>query len=87
MQIAADARDVITKHVDTLVGQLARIIADGVEQGAFGATDVPAAARAVFDATVRFHNPANAASWSDPNIDAAYEHVAVLILAGLRTSR
>ena len=29
-----------------------------------------AAARAVFDATARFHNPAHAGGWSDPAIDA-----------------
>ena len=73
----------IAEHVDVLVAQLARIIADGVDQGAFVADDTSAAARAVFDATARFHNPANAASWSDPEIAAACERVVSLVLAGL----
>ena len=74
----------ITAHVETLVSQLARIIADGVEQGGFVADDAGAAARAVFDATARFHNPADAASWSDPEIGAAYEQVRALVEAGLK---
>jgi AcrR family transcriptional regulator len=84
VELAADARDVVGAHVDTLVGQLARIIADGVAQGVFAVDDPQAAARATFDATGRFHNPAHAAEWSDPRIGAAYEAVAALVLRGLR---
>ena len=83
VQIAGESREVITEHVDTLVAQLARIIEDGIGRGAFVATDASAAGRAVFDATARFHNPANAASWSDPGIATAYEQVVSLVLAGL----
>ena len=67
----------------TLVGQIAAIIADGVARGEFELGDPVAAARAVFDATARFHNPAHAAEWSDPGIDAAFERVWSLVLAGL----
>ena len=69
--------------MDGLVAQLARIIADGVMQGVFAATDAQAAGRAVFDATARFHNPANSASWTDPRTAADYERVTSLVLAGL----
>jgi AcrR family transcriptional regulator len=82
-EIAGESRRVITEHVDRLVAQLARIIADGVEKRAFAATDAQAAGRAVFDATARFHNPANSASWTDPRIAADYEQVTSLVLAGL----
>jgi AcrR family transcriptional regulator len=85
VEIAGQSRDVIASHVDSLVAQLARIIADGTEGGDFAQADPLAAARAVFDATGRFHNPANAAQWSDPGIDAAYEAVVALVLAGLRS--
>jgi AcrR family transcriptional regulator len=85
VQIAGESRQVITAHVQTLLSQLARIIADGVEQGAFAVDDPRAAARAVFDATSRFHNPANAPSWSDPEITSAYERVRALVEAGLNT--
>jgi hypothetical protein len=40
-------------------------------------------ARAVFDATTRFHNPAHAAQWREPDIDAAFDRVWVLVLKGL----
>ena len=83
VELAAHAREVVKAHVDTLVGQLARIVADGVAQGKFETAEPRATARAVFDATARFHNPANAAAWSDPEIDAAYEGVRALVLRGL----
>ena len=88
ISLTTDARDVVKAHVDVLVGQLAQIIADGVASGAFEPTDDPAAtARAVFDATSRFHNPAHAMSWSDPDIDVAYRNVRRLVLSGLARSR
>ena len=70
-------------HVAHLTGQLAQIIADGAARGEFAVADVNTAARAVFDATSRFHNPAHAAEWADPAIDAAFEGVWALLLAGL----
>jgi hypothetical protein len=45
--------------------------------------DPVAVARAVFDATARFHNPVHAPEWSDPGIDAAFEGVWSLVLSGL----
>lgn len=85
VQLADAARGVIEEHVSTLVGQLTRIIADGVERGEIAVDDPAAAARAVFDATGRFHNPVHAPEWSDPRIDAAFEDVWSLLLAGLGT--
>jgi AcrR family transcriptional regulator len=75
IELAAKAREVVSTHVDTLVAQLTRIISDGVTRGAFEATNPAAAAR--------FHNPAHAAEWSGPGIDAAYERVRALVLRGL----
>jgi AcrR family transcriptional regulator len=83
IELAANAREVVNTHVETLVAQLARIISDGVTRGEFEATNPPAAARAVFDATSRFHNPAHAAEWSSPGTDAAYEGVRALVLRAL----
>jgi AcrR family transcriptional regulator len=83
IELTADAREVVKAHVERLVDQLARIIADGVARGEFDADDPRAAARAAFDATSTFHNPAHAAEWSDPQIDDAYEGVRSLVLRGL----
>ena len=86
IELAADAREVVKTHVETLVDQLARIVADGVADGAFAADDPRAAARAAFDATTRFHNPAHAAEWSGPQIDTEYDGVRALVLGGLTSS-
>jgi AcrR family transcriptional regulator len=83
IELAADARAVVRAHVDTLVGQLERIIADGVARGELETAGTAGAARAVFDATARFHNPVHAAEWSNPGIDDAYQEVRHLVLAGL----
>lgn len=87
VKLTADAREVVLAHVENLVAQLTRIIARGVERGEFDVPDAVAAARAVFDATSRFHNPAHASEWSDPGIDAAFEGVWFLVLAGLGARR
>jgi AcrR family transcriptional regulator len=81
--LAADAREVVKAHVDTLVDQIARIIADGMMSGAFTVKDAKAAARSAFDATARFHHPAHAGEWPDPGIDAAFEGVWSLLRAAL----
>jgi AcrR family transcriptional regulator len=78
-----DSRVVIMSHVGELARQLGQIIADGVAQGEFSAGDPAVVGKAILDATGRFHNPAHAAEWSDPNIDKAFEAVFQLILGGL----
>jgi hypothetical protein len=88
IELTADARDVVRAHVETLVGQLERIIAEGVADGAFEKAANPVgAARAVFDATARFHNPVHASAWGEPGIDADYEAVRALVLRGLERKR
>jgi AcrR family transcriptional regulator len=81
--IAQEAREVVQAHIDELVGQLAQIIASGVSSREFKVSDQHAAAKAVFNATVRFHHPAHASEWSDPDIDADFAQVWRLVLAGL----
>ncbi|MCZ4121348.1 TetR family transcriptional regulator [Streptomyces sp. H39-S7] len=87
LALAAEASAVVAQHVGDLVGQLTRIIEDGTTRGEFTlpeASDPARAARAVWDATGRFHDPAYAAEWSAPDIDAAFEAVCDLLLNGLR---
>jgi AcrR family transcriptional regulator len=85
-RLAADSREVIEAHVKALTDQLARIIADGNAADELDVSDAETTARALFDATSRFHNPANAAAWSDPGTNEAYEAVRSLVLAGLAKS-
>jgi AcrR family transcriptional regulator len=84
--LVAPSRAVVTAHVDELVAQLATIVADGMASGDFAPGDPQTAARAVFDATARFHNPAHAATWDEPGIDDAFEGVWALVLGGLRAA-
>jgi AcrR family transcriptional regulator len=86
-QLVAESREVVMTHVKTLTGQLAAIIAVGVQRGEFSDVDPAMAGRAVFDATARFHNPVHAAEWSNPGIDAAFEGVWSLVVAALRPGR
>ncbi len=81
--IAQEAREVVQAHVDELVGQLAQIIESGISSREFKVSDPHEAAKAVFNATVRFHHPAHASEWSDPEIDTDFTHVWRLVLAGL----
>lgn len=83
MVLAAEQSAVIDRHVGDLVEQLSWIIREGAGAGDFAAGDAEVAARAVFDASGRFHDPAYAAEWSAPGIDAAFTAVCDLIVRGL----
>ncbi len=74
-------------HVGHLVGQVARIISAGVETQEFVTGDVQQAAQAVWDATDMFHHPAHAQEWGNPHIQAAFDAVVSLVIAGLRYNR
>ena len=82
-ELAGSARDVVRTHIDHLVEQLTQIIRDGVAQGEFATDEPDRSARAVYTATTLFHDPAHAAVWSDPDIEAAFDDVWSLILVGL----
>ncbi|MBW4697082.1 MAG: TetR family transcriptional regulator [Aphanocapsa lilacina HA4352-LM1] len=81
--VAEAARGVVARHVETLLGQLERILADGAASGEFQMTDPPAAARAVWNATVRFHHPHLVTA--NPACEAELQAVLALVTAGLRT--
>ena len=83
-ELAGAARDVVKAHLDHLAEQITQIIRDGVAQGEFAVADPAVAGRAVLNATTRFNDPAHAAEWSDPHIDAEFEGVWSLLLVGLR---
>ncbi|MFD8633329.1 TetR/AcrR family transcriptional regulator [Streptomyces sp. NPDC059533] len=82
--LLAENSGVVDAHLTELIDQLARIIAEGVATGTIAADDVPATARAVFDATGRFHDPQYAAEWRSPGILSEFEAVTALIIRGLR---
>ncbi|MEV7419380.1 TetR/AcrR family transcriptional regulator [Streptomyces sp. NPDC089919] len=82
--LLAENSSVVDAHLAELVAQLTGIIGEGVEAGTLSAPDVPAAARAVFDATGRFHDPQYAPEWQSPSIAGEFEAVSGLVIRGLR---
>lgn len=76
--------DVVDDHIAELTGQLTAIVREGVAAGDFTAPDPAASARAVFDATCRFHDPSYAPQWSRPGIADAFTAVLDLTVRGLR---
>ena len=87
LALVREARDVVKAHKERLVDQIARILSDGVKQGAFQVTDVKTSARAIFDATIRFHHPAHSEEWSDPALAARVDALLTLLLRGLEAPR
>ncbi|MEU7582650.1 TetR family transcriptional regulator [Streptomyces sp. NPDC041068] len=76
--------DVVDAHIADLTGQLTAIIQQGVDAGDFASPAPAASARAVFDATSRFHDPCYAPHWSRPGIEDAFTAVVDLAVRGLR---
>jgi AcrR family transcriptional regulator len=85
--LAAEHSDVAAQHVRDLLAQVGSIIADGVAGGDLAAADPAQAARAVFQATMAFHHPALADSWTSPGAAAALDETCTLLLDGLRAPR
>ncbi|QKV95069.1 TetR family transcriptional regulator [Streptomyces sp. NA02950] len=87
LALAEENSATVARHVETMVGQLATIVESGVASGEFtaeGAQDAHRTARALWDATCRFHDPLYAAEWSDPQVEPAFTAVCDLLLNGLR---
>ena len=84
LALAAENSDTVARHVETVVGQIAAIVESGMEAGEFGGRDAAATARALWDATARFHDPVFAAQWLEPGIEQDFAEVCDLILRGLR---
>jgi AcrR family transcriptional regulator len=83
LTLAREACKVVKAHKEGLIDQVTSILTDGVKQGAFEIADVRASARAVFDATIRFHHPAHSDEWNDPELSARIDALLALLLRGL----
>jgi AcrR family transcriptional regulator len=84
LTLAREACAAVRCHKDTMIDQIAAILADGVKQGVFDVADTRASARAIFDATSRFHHPAHADDWKDPELPARVDAALALLLRGLK---
>jgi AcrR family transcriptional regulator len=81
--LAAGAESVTTAHVDDLVSLMASVVRAGVKEGTFRKVDAVATGRALLLATLRFHHPAHASEWKQPNIDAELDDLWRLLMRGL----
>ena len=86
MVLTGETGDVVEEHIADLTGQLTRIIEAGVASGTFAAPDPQSAARAVFHATGRFHDPGYHRVWERPGVEDDFTAVVDLLLRGLRTA-
>jgi AcrR family transcriptional regulator len=86
MVLTGENGEAVGAHVADLTGQLTRIVEAGVSAGAFTAPDPAATARALFQATGRFHDPCYARTWEDPSAGPDFDALLDLLLRGLRRS-
>jgi AcrR family transcriptional regulator len=87
LALAQEACVVVKAHKERMIDQIAHILSDGVKQGAFEVADIKATARAVFEATVRYHHPAHSEEWNDPALPARIDALLALLLRGLEAPR
>jgi AcrR family transcriptional regulator len=87
LALAQEACEAVRAHKERLVDQVAHIVSDGVKQGAFQVADAKVAARAVFDATTRYHHPAHSDEWKDPAKPARIDALLGLLLRSLEAPR
>lgn len=82
--LTTENSDTVDEHIDDLTGQLAEIVRSGVESGSFSSADPLTTARAVFQATARFHDPGYYREWERPDVQSEFEAVVDLLVRGLR---
>ncbi|WP_285625019.1 TetR family transcriptional regulator [Actinoallomurus iriomotensis] len=82
--LAAEHSTVSSGHVAFLLAQIGAIVVDGIASGDFAAGEPDVIARAILNATSRFHDPTHAEEWHSPEIEAESADVISLILDGIR---
>ncbi|MFF7444553.1 MULTISPECIES: TetR family transcriptional regulator [unclassified Streptomyces] len=82
--LAGEAGEVVGEHITDLTAQLTEVVRAGVAAGDFATVDPASAARAVFQATGRFHDPCYAREWEQPGVETELEAVLDLLVRGLR---
>jgi AcrR family transcriptional regulator len=87
MTLAREACSVVKAYKEGLVDQIAAIISDGVKEGAFDVADAKVAARAIYEATIRYQHPAHAEEWKDPELAARFDALLALLLRGLEACK
>jgi len=81
--VTLDAVEMITAHVNRLIGQIAQMIDEGIKSKEFKPGQSESIAKALFIATSRFHHPGHAYEWSAEKTDAEFDSVWNLLLSGI----
>jgi AcrR family transcriptional regulator len=81
--LLAENSGVVEAHIRELVSQLTTIVDEGRLTSFFAVEDPSVTARAVFDATARFHDPGYAPEWQKPGIEDDFHALVALLLRGL----
>ena len=81
--LASEATEAVEDHINKMIDDVTKIITDGVKEGAFVAKDPQASARAILNATTRFHHPVHSAEWGMPGADKEFNTLWALLSAGL----
>jgi AcrR family transcriptional regulator len=84
MELAAEHGAMAGKYVEDLLCQLRAIVTDGIATGDFADVEAEETARAIFNATSRFHHPAHADYWMVDGTEAELDGVCALLIDGLR---
>jgi AcrR family transcriptional regulator len=82
--LVGESGEVVSEHITELTSQLTRIVRAGAEAGTFAVEDPAVAARALFQATGRFHDPGYASEWERPGVEGEFEALVDLVVRGLR---
>ena len=83
--LVGESGQVVGEHIAELTAQLTRSVRAGAEAGVVAAEDPAVAARALFQATGRFHDPGYASEWELPGVEGEFEAVVDLLVRGLRS--
>ncbi|WP_461001431.1 TetR family transcriptional regulator [Streptomonospora sediminis] len=83
--LVAEHSTMAAEHSADLLAQIRAIVVDGIATGDFAGVEPDVTARAVFDATARFHHPAHTGEWLSASIDAEFDAVCSLLIEGLLT--
>lgn len=74
---------IIDALIRQMLSQIEGIVRAGGQSGVFQTDDPPRTARAVYDATIGFHDPSFSSQWSSPADERRYDAVLNTVIAGL----
>ncbi|MER6289642.1 TetR family transcriptional regulator [Streptomyces sviceus] len=81
--LAGENVEAVIEHLTELTGQLTRVVQDGVDAGTFTVADPTVTARALFQATGRFHDPGYAGEWEKPGAQEEFTALVDLLVRGV----